>query len=288
MQTKIYFIISFITASCFFSCTEIGPDIDFTPVDTSLTDTTYVETTAETPQQRVVLFEDFTGVQCVNCPSAHEATADLLNTYPDQLIVVAEHNYFLGAYPESAEDYRIPEADDLNNYLGPALGWPAGVVDRYDFAGTGNLTTLLISNYVPFVEDRLDEPTFCNVYITNSYDSDARKLNTLIKVVYTADIAIENHLSVMILESGIIDLQLGLSGIDENYVHDHVLRDMLTPSTGTTLSAEKNAGRVFEKEFSIVLPDNWNETNLEIVAFVHNFTNDNKEVLQGAKQKLFE
>ncbi|MFN3940866.1 MAG: hypothetical protein ACK4IY_09780, partial [Chitinophagales bacterium] len=157
MRFTSYFILSFLIAAFFSACTEIGPAIDFTPVDTSLTDTTYLETTPEVPQQRVVVFEDFTGVQCVNCPNAHEATAELLSAYPDQLIVIAEHNYFLGAYPESAEDYRIPEADELNNYLGPAFGWPAGVVDRYDFAGTGNLTTLLISNYAPYVEERLDE-----------------------------------------------------------------------------------------------------------------------------------
>ncbi|MFN3939833.1 MAG: hypothetical protein ACK4IY_04555, partial [Chitinophagales bacterium] len=61
-----------------------------------------------------------------------------------------------------------------------------------------------------------------------------------------------------------------------------------TPATGTSLSADKVAGRVFEKEFSIIFPDNWNENNIEIVAFVHNFANDNKEVLQGAKRKLYE
>lgn len=288
MKPSIY--ISSIAISILFlhACTEIGPEIDFTPVDTSLTDTTYVESTIETPQERIVLFEDFTGVQCVNCPAAHEATADLLNTYPGRLIVVAEHNYFAGPYPDSNEDYVIPEADELNTYLGPAFGWPAGVIDRYDFAGTGNLTTLLISNYEPFVEDRLDEPTTCNIYLTKEYDPSARKLNVLVKVVYTANVSEQNHLSVMILEDNIIDLQITPTGLDDVYQHDHVLRDMLTPTTGGALDAERIAGRVFEKEFTIILPANWNENNLSVVAFVNTFESDNKVVLQSAKIEVID
>ncbi len=264
------------------ACTEIGPAIDFTPVDTSLTDTTYVQPLIETPQQRVVLFEDFTGVQCVNCPTAHDKTTELQNLYPDRIIVIAEHNYFAGPYPESIEDYVIPEANELNAYLGPAFGWPAGVIDRYDFAGTGNLTTLLISNYQIFVEDRLDEPTLCNLYMAKEYDADSRQLNVTVKVVYTGTVTDENHLSIMLLEDHIIDLQETLSGINYDYEHNHVLRDMMTPTTGVILNAELIPGRVFEKEFSMALPDNWNDTNVSVVNFVNTFTVCNKVVLQSS------
>lgn len=264
------------------ACTEIGPAIDFTPVDTTLTDTTYVASSTETPQQRIVLFEDFTGVQCVNCPTAHDKTTELLNMYPDQLIVVAEHNYFAGPFPDSNEDYVIPEANELNAYLGPAFGWPAGVVDRYDFAGTGNLTTLLVSNYQIYVEDRLDEPTLCNLYMTKEYDAGSRQLNVTVKVVYTGAVAEENHLSIMVLEDHIIDLQETLSGIDYDYEQNHVLRDMMTPTTGVNLNADKVPGRVFEKEFTMVLPENWNDANVSVVAFVNTFSDTNKVVLQSA------
>ena len=40
----------------FSACEEVGPNIDFTIPDASLLDTTYVESTVEEPQQKVVFF----------------------------------------------------------------------------------------------------------------------------------------------------------------------------------------------------------------------------------------
>jgi hypothetical protein len=265
----------------FASCEEIGPAIDFTPVDESLLDTTYIISPAEAPQQKVVLFEDFTGVQCVNCPTAHEETEALLAAYPEQLVVVAEHNYFAGPFLESLEDYEIPESSDISDYIGPPPGWPAGFVDRKDF-GTGVLYTLLVSNYETYVEEQLPVVPTCNVYVENEFDADTRVAKVRVTVSYTTTEVIENHLSVMILENDIIDLQQTLTGIDYFYTHNHVLRDMFTPATGSILAGDKSAGRVFVKEFSMVLPDHWKEESLDIVAFVHRFSAEDKLVLQTA------
>lgn len=269
----------------FSACEEVGPNIDFTIPDASLLDTTYVESTVEEPQQKVVFFEDFTGVQCVNCPTAHNKTEELLDLYPNQLTVVAMHNYFAGAYSDSNEDYTIPEANEINDYIGPAPAWPAGFIDRKDF-GSGNLYTLLVSNYQVFVEEQLPLVPPCNIYVSSSYDAAERRALIKVTVKYTEATTLENHLSVMLLESGILDLQLTLSGIDEVYVHNHVLRDMLTPATGVNLVGDKEPGRVFEKEFAITLPANWQAEEMEVIAFVHNFDPENKEVLQSAKTYL--
>ena len=269
----------------FSACEEVGPNIDFTIPDASLLDTTYVESTVEEPQQKVVFFEDFTGVQCVNCPTAHNKTEELLDLYPNQLTVVAMHNYFAGAYSDSNEDYTIPEANEINDYIGPAPAWPAGFIDRKDF-GSGNMYTLLVSNYQVFVEEQLPLVPPCNIYVSSSYDAAERRALIKVTVKYTEATTLENHLSVMLLESGILDLQLTLSGIDEVYVHNHVLRDMLTPATGVNLVGDKEPGRVFEKEFAITLPANWQSEEMEVIAFVHNFDPENKEVLQSAKTYL--
>jgi hypothetical protein len=286
-MNRLYSIFALLVAAGLFfsSCEEIGPDIDFTIPDASLLDTSYVESEVEVPQQKVVLFEDFTGVQCVNCPTAHQETEFLLDEYPDQLAVVAMHNYFAGPYSDSNEDYTIPEANELNDYLGPAPAWPSGFIDRKDF-GSGNLYTLLVSNYQVYVEEQLPEVPPCNIYLESTYDGDTRRALLKVTVKYTEDVDIENHLSVMILEDEILDLQLTLTGIDENYQHNHILRDMLTPATGVNLVEDLTPGRIFEKEFAIILPDNWNSEHMSWVVFVHNFSPDNKEVLQAAKTYL--
>ena len=75
----------------------------------------------------------------------------------------------------------------------------------------------------------------------------------------------------MILKNGIVDLQSTNDGIDAGYVHDHVLRDMLTPATGVLLNDELTAGRVFVKEFSISVPDTWDPINWILWAFCAQF-----------------
>ena len=61
------------------SCEEVGPPIDFTQPVEGVIDTTFVGT-PESPQAKVALMEDFTGVQCVNCSAdgRHTITIGLL------------------------------------------------------------------------------------------------------------------------------------------------------------------------------------------------------------------
>ena len=77
-------------------------------------------------QQRVLLTE-FTGMKCVNCPRAAELAHSLLETYPDNFVVVAMHpasNHF--TTPEDPlYDLRCEEADEYYKYFGgaPSTVW---------------------------------------------------------------------------------------------------------------------------------------------------------------------
>ena len=73
-----------------------------------------------------------------------------------------------------------------------------------------------------------------------------------------------------------------------DYEHNHVLRKMLTYYSGDNLPEENVAGRGYIFNYSYTLPDNWNADNMSVVAFVHNFEADNKEVLQAGEKKIIE
>ena len=81
-----------------------------------------------------------------------------------------------------------------------------------------------------------------------------------------------------LLEKNVIGPQLTLNGIiDSSYVHEHVLRDMLTSYNGIKLDAEKVAGRTFVKEFALSpFPDNFKISDCTVVAFIHELVNSYK------------
>jgi len=61
------------------------PDID----PPSVNNTNPVDTTGEV--LRHVLVEEFTGVQCVNCPQGSQLIENLINTHGERLIAVSIH-----------------------------------------------------------------------------------------------------------------------------------------------------------------------------------------------------
>lgn len=269
--------------SIFSGCDEVNPPID-------MTETLY-ETgvgTPEAPDTKVVLIEDFTGAACPNCPDAHIAIENAYAAYPGQVVAIAEYNYF--ADPLYIEQNMVTnDALLLNDYLGPAIGWPASIIDRKDFNDNSYLPEIP-ANVVPYVGDQVAESNPCNITITNTYDAGTRTVDVTVRVDYTSTVTDANNLSIALIESGIIAAQVddNVGGEVEDYEHNHVLRKMLTNFSGTALPEENIAGRWYIFNYSYILPANWNADNMAVVAFVHNIAPENKEVLQAAEAHVVE
>lgn len=267
----------------FSGCEEVKPPIDMTE---SLYETGVG--TPEAPDTKVVLIEDFTGAACPNCPDAHIAIEDAYTAYPGQVVAIAEYNYF--ADPLYIEQNMITnEALLLNDYLGPAIGWPASIIDRTDFTDNNYLPELP-ANVVPYVGDQATITPPCNISITNTFDEATRQLDVEIRIDYTSTVTDANNLSISLIESGIIAAQVddNVGGEVEDYEHNHVLRKMLTNFSGTSLPEENIAGRWYIFNYSYTIPANWNADNMAVVAFVHNIAPEDKVVLQAAEAHVTE
>jgi len=270
---SLFFIIS--------ACEEVGPAINFTET----TYTTYIET-PETPQDKVVLIEDFTGAACPNCPDGHIAVADVIANYPNKIIAIAEYNF--PSDPLYIEQNMVTsESLDLNGYLGPVSAWPAIFIDRKDFGADGDLEELP-ANVAASAAEQVTLTAPVNLYIENTFDNVSRTLTVSVKVKYTSTVILPNNLSIVLTESNIIAAQIddNAGGEVEDYVHNHVLRKTLTFFSGDALPEENVAGRVYEFEYTYALPANWNADNMYAIAFVHNFEADNKEILQSAEREI--
>lgn len=246
-------------------------------------DTTFVDPDLPLPQERRVLLEDFTGVQCVNCPDAHDLAKVLSEANPGRVIPVSEHNYFEGGFPNSDEDFRTDEAYAIDALIGPTTLWPIGTVNRKRFAGEPAIL-LTLAKWTGYVEAELLEAPLVNLELSAELHTDSRTLDVIVEAHFLENVSDATRLSVMVLESEIIDPQQTESGKVDNYVHDHVLRRMPTPATGAVLTSTTEQGRVFRKGYEIALEDHWDANHLEVVAFIHYGETDRQSVLQVAHQ----
>jgi hypothetical protein len=276
------------------SCEEKPVLIDFG--NKEFVDTTYTAT-VETPQKRNVFIEEFTGASCVNCPDGHKTVAALINDYPDRIVAVAYHTFNAGSVfkpvykPEgqSKYDFRDSAATNISsNIFGGVNAIPTAGIDRVPLSGG---TTLKIdrAQWATQTTSRLAITPEANLYLTSSYDGNEHKVKINARIAYTKDVSTKNVLTIGVIESKIIDAQEYSTYIDLNYEHNHIFRKCLTPFYGNAVLdniATKEAGRVYEYNYSFTPDGAWNLDNCHIVAALSNNDGSNKSVIQAADVKL--
>lgn len=245
----------------FTACEEIPPDIDPPSVGT----TTPVDSTGEVV--RHVLIEEFTGVQCVNCPQGAELIETLINTHGDRLVAVSIHaGFFAEPLSESQYDLSTDTGEQLDALIGPAEGYPSAAINRNSF-GTGS-NIQFSPTWAGHIIDELAIPPKTDVRINNSYDDTARELDAEVTIDFLETITGDLSLSVLITENDIVDAQIDQPGLVENYKHKHVFRAMLSNVEGDAIDTQA-VGTDMVKSFNYTLPAQWNADKCKVVAFVH-------------------
>ncbi len=238
-------------------------------------------------QERQVLIEEFTGVKCVNCPAGSATIEDLLTIHGHRLVAVSIHESqnFSVPLPQSDDDYRTTEGTAIYNYLGPPEGFPSAVVDRKQFSGELGLQ-VGSGKWAGYIGQQLAVPPKVKIAIEKEYDATTRLLKAEITLLVQETITDPDvRLSVMITESGIVDAQDTPGGIVEDYVHKHMLRDMMTNYDGEPITETLAADAVISKSFELTLPDKWVAENCKIIAFV-SLAGTTKEVLQANEAEV--
>ena len=240
---------------------------------------------------RVILLEEITGKGCTNCPKGSREIENLLTQYPDNLVAVSIHAGFFANpefFPLGEYDFRTEEGEFLYNYLGPNEGYPAGIVDRTPRAGHMQLG---LQQWASAINNDIQVPPAVEISITREYDPATRKLTVTVDGIGKESVTADLRISVMLTESGIIDFQDDQEHtphIDSMYVHNHVLRGMLTPAAGESFATSISTGEVFTREYSITLKDEFKPENMDIVAFVSSVNGGNFPVLQATHIHLIE
>lgn len=230
------------------------------------------------PQKKNVLLEDFTGYNCGNCPDGHKIVAKIKLSHPDRVFPVAVH---AGSYAEplniDAPDFRTTEGTAINNYFGIS-SYPSGMVSRKKWDMFGQV--LSRSYWLPYSRLLCQENADVNVWMESSYDKTTKKLTADVELYYTSAITDTiSSLCVSLLQDNILGPQAG-GNMEDEYVHDHVLRAMLTPTWGDTIR-KPEPGTFVKKHYEYDVPDvigniATDPLHSQIVAYV---IDSNKEVI---------
>ena len=256
------------------ACEVIGPGehnkVIFTPTDPSAV-------------KRTSLLIEYSGWQCVNCPTAAEEAHRLKEQYGENLVVVVMH-------PESnpntrhnnkpALNYTCPEADSIYIMMGGTNTTPfptgnvnmlkdetKGYFNDYDKWGTlisqayASPKPILLTTEASMIDTNV---IFVAVDITN--------LNTQ---------AIEEAtLQVWLTEDSVMGSQKKPEGTDKNYAHNHLMRASISPLWGESLSLDAQMTQQIVYEYT--LPEKIVKENCNIVELM----SINGEVVQAHEAKI--
>ena len=282
------------------SCEEEPPYINFEP-EKGISDTTYIALPAPSPEQRNTLIEDFSGVKCVNCPAGQLSAKNIAAKYPGRVNIITIHplNKFnaltrpfdqaTGDEVTSKYDFRTEAGAKILDMVGYGTtgSLPMGNVNRKLFSGE-IARNIDYQKWAGYVDQDINLPTPVNIEL--SAKNLAEEVEIEIKLTYTQNVADSQYLTLSILEGEMEDAQEGRDAngnsiIIEEYIHNHVLRAVVTGFYGDLLEGTYVPGRVFIKKYRIKRDTKWNAANLDVLAMVH-LNTTKKDVIHSKEVKV--
>ncbi|MFN0173454.1 MAG: Omp28-related outer membrane protein [Saprospiraceae bacterium] len=236
---------------------------------------------------RTVLVEEVTGVRCTNCPIGTQTLIALQQQHgTKKLVVVSLHAAANFSVPyTNQEDYRSPEIQELANYIGPLEGFPTASINRRLLP---NETSIFITPHTRWggevAQDLLQDPSLA-ITLENTFDASSRALSIKVGLLPDQQITGEHRLTVLITQDSVIGQQLDGSTLIQNYVHRHMVRDVVTAPSGDIITEALETAQLVNKTFNVSLPATWEAKHCSVVAFVHR-SDVSKEILQAVEKHV--
>lgn len=216
-------------------------------------------TLTETPVQRVFV-EKFTGPKCSNCPLADETLA----TINDERVVIVSINHPTGqGLPFPGEpDMRTEGGNKWDAWYG-INAIPSAFINREKSVRyQGSMT-----NIVSAINQALNKPLILalDVHAENELTDVHVTVNLKFIQRYTKPIT----LTAALIEDSLAYKQLLPDGnIDEQYMHNHMLRKVITGFWGSEIDCTGNADESRQGTFDFNVGEGINLENSHIVVFV--------------------
>lgn len=234
-------------------------------------------------EKRNVLIEEYTGVGCGYCPDGHARANTVCQQYAGHAWAINIHQ---GGYA-SGSGYETQWGDGLAGQYN-IQGYPCGTVNR-----------------CPSMQDRgqwastaatvRTEDSPVNIAATASIDPMMRTLTVNVEMYYTGSQSVgSNFLNVVLLQDSVIGPQSNYGNYnsdyitsDGQYIHMHMLRDMLTGQWGEEITTI-TPGTLVQKTYTLSLPVAYGAVDvvfehMNVIAFV---TETHKKVLTANEAEM--
>lgn len=203
------------------------------------------------PQNRNVLIEEFTGRNCQFCPDGHRIANQIVANNPGRVWAVNIHagSFSPNTYP------------NMNTTDGAAIttgfligGFPAGHINRSTAVDLGR------DEWESHTNIQLAQQAEVNIAGFVTLDHATRTAEITVEVYYTANSSQStNYLTIMMLQDSILGSQSGnyynpSQMLNGQYVHQHVLRDVITSTWGDEISPT-TAGTLITKNYTYQIPE---------------------------------
>ena len=232
---------------------------------------------------RSSLLIEYSGWQCVNCPTAAEEAHRLQELYGENLVVVVMH-------PESnpntrhnnkpALNYTCPEADSIYIMMGGTntTPFPTGNVNMVKEPTKGYFNDY--DQWATLVSQAYAAPKPMLLALEANGNADSHDVWMAVDMTNLDSKAVEATLQVWLTEDSVIGSQKKPEGTDKEYAHNHLLRASITPVWGESIQLDAHMTQQVVYEYT--LPDKVVKENYNIVAIV----SVNGEVVQAKETRI--
>ncbi len=244
------FILSLLPALALASCSEYDDPADrFTPVE-------------DVKPVRNVLMIEFTGQQCVNCPTAHEQIEEYEKMFGSYFISVSFHgDATMMGIISGPMALGTQDGVAYNKHFGIKT-WPSAVVD-WTSGDLGSNYGLWITKLI----EGMIRPTDLDIAAKASVTAD-NKISVEVSMRSDKAQSPDAKLMIWLSEDDIVKMQLMPDGSHNmNYVHNNVFRATMCGLYGEQVIIPANAEQVQTR--TIDIDPAWVPANMHAVAFVY-------------------
>lgn len=225
------------------------------------------------------LVEKYTGPKCPNCPNA-DVTLDAAHAqYGDRLIVISvNHPTGQGEPFANQPDLRTDDGTAWDTWLG-INSIPSAYLNR----DRSRQYTGSMSDIVAAIGDVVERYPLCGIGVTATATDDSIAIDVDIEFFSTIEGA--TTLTLALTEDALVYKQSMPDGSrQDDYVHNHMLRDVITATFGDDVPLQGVAGEHKVGHYSYHIPDTDPAivlSNCHIVAFLS--YRDSRKIINSAE-----
>jgi hypothetical protein len=242
--------------------------------------TPFITDTAYSQDSNCVVIEEATGTWCGYCPCGHQILQTIEASYPN-IMILSYHgpvNYGNPVDPFAPYSTSMISLFGFNSFPTAVIGRTSGIVSR--------------SAWLAYVSMQYTQTPGVRIEIINrNYNPTTRTVSGTAKVTALTALSGSYNISQIFTEDHLVSPQniyaaCGTAGIQNDYVHNDVVKGVINGATGTLLFSDCTAGQVFTYPFTYVIPTGASETNSFINTFVFKNTSpySSAAAVQNAKK----